>query len=163
MANDSFIARAREANDAGVLIGAFRSIGCFDYCLEGMQVVAIGGGSATCTLTVSNALANNFATLHGGAISTLVDVAGTLALLSVDPTRPGISIEMNQTFCAPARVGDEIFVRGTVLRYGRSLGFTQIDIFRGGDATGPLVATGRHTKAFSEQVQRLLATDIGVS
>ena len=127
-----------------------------------MHCIAIGGGSATCTLVVSEALANNFGTLHGGAISTLVDVAGTLALLSVDPTRPGISIEMNQTFCAPAKVGDEIMVRGTVLRYGRSLGFTQVDIFHGNE-TGPLVATGRHTKAFSQQGQRLLATDIGVS
>ena len=81
--HDSFIARAREANDAAVLIGAFRSVGCFDYCLEGMHCVAIGGGGATCTLRVSDALANNFGTLHGGAISTLVDVAGTLALLSV--------------------------------------------------------------------------------
>ena len=53
-------------------------------------------------------------------------------------------------------------VRGTVLRYGRSLGFTRVDIFHGGES-GPLVATGRHTKAFSQQGQRLLATDIGVS
>ena len=53
-------------------------------------------------------------------------------------------------------------VRGTVLRYGRSLGFTRVDIFHGSES-GPLVATGRHTKAFSQQGQRLLATDIGVS
>ena len=53
-------------------------------------------------------------------------------------------------------------MRGTVLRYGRSLGFTRVDIFHGSES-GPLVATGRHTKAFSQQGQRLLATDIGVS
>ena len=173
-AANSFIARAKAANDARVLLGPFISAGHFDVCLEraAMSCVAIGDGDVVCDLTVSEALANNFGTLHGGAISTIVDVVGTMALLSKDPTRAGVSIEMNQTFCAAAKVGDRVALFGTVLRHGRTLGFTEVRIrhlpasvareeaaallaAQGPDAhailetmCGPMVAVGRHTKMF---------------
>ena len=115
-------------------------------------------------------------TLHGGATATLVDVVGTLALLGRDPTRPGISVEMcvprraafararatscpfpfgahrNQSFCAAAKKGERLHIVGTVLRYGRTLGFTEVAI-RGwpqGAEEGRLYAVGRHTKFFAE-------------
>jgi acyl-coenzyme A thioesterase 13 len=170
----SFIAKAKAANDARVLLGAFSSAGRFDVCLEraGMHCVAIGDGDVVCDLTVTEELANNYNTLHGGATSTIVDVVGTMALLSKDPTRAGVSIEMNQTFCAAAKVGDRLALFGTVLRYGRSLGFTEVRMrhlpatvareeaaallaAQGPDAhailetmCGPVVAVGRHTKMF---------------
>jgi len=72
--------------------------------------------------------ANCAGALHGGAISTIVDVVGTLALLSKDPSRAGVSIEMNQSFCAAAKAGERIALFGSVLRYGRSLGFTEVRI-----------------------------------
>eukprot|EP00320_Phaeocystis_rex_P019635 CAMPEP_0119063072 /NCGR_PEP_ID=MMETSP1178-20130426/6501_1 /TAXON_ID=33656 /ORGANISM="unid sp, Strain CCMP2000" /LENGTH=170 /DNA_ID=CAMNT_0007044403 /DNA_START=151 /DNA_END=659 /DNA_ORIENTATION=- len=73
-----------------------------------MHCLAIGGGDVVCSLTVNDELSNNYGALHGGAISTIVDVVGTLALLSKDPSRAGVSIEMSQTFCAAAKVGDRI-------------------------------------------------------
>ena len=147
----SFIARAKAAQDASVLLGPFRSAGRFDACLEAadMRCTAIGPGGAECELTVTEAVANAYGTLHGGCVATVVDVVGTLALLGVDPTRPGVSVEMNQSFCAAAAVGDRVRAVGQVLRYGRTLGFTEVTlsiVAPGGD--GKLVAVGRHTKVF---------------
>lgn len=110
-----------------------------------MHITTIGGGSVELTLEVNDGLANNFGTLHGGAIATIVDVVGTLALLSVDPHRAGVSVEMNQSFCAAAKVGDKLALTGTTLKYGKSLGFTQVEVRA---STGVLVAVGRHTKMF---------------
>jgi acyl-coenzyme A thioesterase 13 len=71
----------------------------------GMECVELGDGLAVCSLTVTESLANSYGTLHGGAISTIVDVLGTMALLSKDATRAGVSLEMNQSFCSAAKIG----------------------------------------------------------
>eukprot|EP00967_Tisochrysis_lutea_P020228 scaffold23061_cov37-Tisochrysis_lutea.AAC.1 len=149
-AGESFIERARRSNDATVLLGQFSSAGHFDACLQtaGMMVTDMSENGATCELVVTDALVNNYGTLHGGVIATIVDVVGTLALLGRDPSRAGISVEMNQTFMAAAHPGDTIVALGTVLKYGRRLGFTRVDLRRG-NASGALLATGRHTKMFS--------------
>ena len=87
---------------------------------------------------------NAYKTLHGGAICTIVDVVGTLALLSIDPTKAGVSVDLNCNFISAAKAGEEIIIEGKVLKSGRRLGFTQVDLKR---KDGSLIATGRHTKA----------------
>ncbi|KAL1515044.1 hypothetical protein AB1Y20_004109 [Prymnesium parvum] len=153
-ATPSFLARAAAANDASALLGEFRSTGCFDQVLAaaGLRITKIGPEGVECSLRVTPTLTNNYGTLHGGAISTIVDVAGTLALLGRDPTRPGVSVEMNQTFCSSAKEGDQLHVFGSVLKYGRSLGFTEVMIHLAAKeeegARGRVIAVGRHTKLF---------------
>ena len=97
----------------------------------------------------------DYGTLHGGVIATLVDVVGTLALLGHDPTRPGVSVEMNQSFCAAAKEGTRLHLAGHVLRHGRTLGFTEVTIRAAQEdgTPGKLVAIGRHTKAFPPSQQ----------
>ena len=93
-------------------------------------------------------------TLHGGVTATLVDVVGTLALLGRDPTRAGVSVEMNQTFCAAAMEGSTIHITGSILSYRRTLGFTEVTIREepAADGTpGRVIAVGRHTKAFPQE------------
>ena len=90
--------------------------------------------------------------------------------LSKDPSRAGVSIEMNQTFCSAAKLGEKIVLLGSTLRYGKTLGFTEVELrvpsegmldssaellserpveaMRAFRADGRLVATGRHTKMF---------------
>lgn len=148
----SFIARAKEAGDAQVLIGPFTSAGKFDKCLEDaeLECTAIGKDGASIEFVVTSLSANNFGTLHGGFISTVVDVVGTLALLGIDPSRAGVSVEMNQSFCSAAKVGERVRAVGTVLRYGRTLGFTEVEIklINEQGEPGRTVAVGRHTKFF---------------
>ena len=56
----------------------------------------------------------------------------------------------NQSFCSAAAQGDRLLVAGSVLRYGRTLGFTEVSIRRREEdgTAGRLVAVGRHTKFF---------------
>ena len=69
-----------------------------------------------------------------------------MALLTKDPHRAGVSIEMNTSFLSAASKGDKLRVVGRVLKYGKRMGFTEIEISRAEDDR--IVAIGRHTKAF---------------
>ena len=66
-------------------------------------------------LPVTTALSNSYGTLHGGASATVIDIVGSMALLSRDPTRPGVSVEINTTYTSAAKVGETVRVVG---RYG---------------------------------------------
>lgn len=74
-----------------------------------------------------------------------MDVLGTLALLSKDNTRPGVSVDINVSYLAGVKEGEKLLCKGTVLKTGRTLGFTSVEIRRASD--GVLVVAGRHTKA----------------
>ena len=80
-------------------------------------------------------------------MATIVDVLGTMALLTKDAQRAGVSVEMSQSFLAPAKGGEVVTAIGQVTKYGRALGFTEVRVT---DANGKLLATGRHTKAFPQ-------------
>lgn len=77
-------------------------------------------------------------------MATLIDIVGTIALLTKEPTRAGVSVEINVSYLAAARDGETVTAHGRLLRAGRKLAFTEVDVF-GED--GRLIATGRHTKA----------------
>jgi acyl-coenzyme A thioesterase 13 len=110
-----------------------------------MVVDEIGEGVAVCRLPVDRSLANAHGTAHGGLTATLVDVMGTLAILSQDPQRrAGVSVDINVSYVSPCKLGDTLVCTGRVVRTGRTLAFTQVDIARLSD--GRVVATGRHTK-----------------
>lgn len=140
------------------IVGSFVTTGVrFDSVLEGMEVTRIqtDKGIAVVELEVGERLANAYGTLHGGATSTIVDVVGTLALLTRDPTRAGVSVELSTSFLSAAKVGSRIRCIGKVSKAGRRLGFTTVEIWtlkRGAESQSDweldrLVAEGRHTKA----------------
>ena len=104
-------------------------------------------GTVSCTLTdIPDRLANSYGTLHGGAIASLVDIVGTLALLSQDPLRGGVSVDLNVSYCAAAKVGQPLTITGRCLKLGGRLGFTEVEV-RTQTEERTLIATGRHTKA----------------
>jgi acyl-coenzyme A thioesterase 13 len=141
-----FIARAQALGSAS-LLGRFSSTHRFDSCFDGMQVTRIDSstGEAECELTVDHRHENSYGTLHGGAITSLVDIVGTMALLAKDHKRGGVSVDLNVSFVKAAKTGDTVRIRGRVLKLGKTLGFTQVDVLAADGVT--LLATGRHTKA----------------
>lgn len=142
-----FIDRARLAG-VNALLGKFITTEArFDRVLEGLHVTRLdpATGEAEATLTVHEGLINAYGGLHGGATCTIVDVVTTIALLGVDPLRAGVSVDLNVSFTAAAKLGEPLRIVARVLRTGKRLGFTEAQIFRASD--GVLVATGRHTKA----------------
>lgn len=142
----SYIAKVQTLGSLA-LLGEFTSVGRFDSCFDGMRVTKIDTeiGIAECELKVDTRHQNSYGTLHGGAISSLVDIVGTMALLAKDHTRGGVSIDLNVNFLKAAKVGETVKIRGQVLKLGKSLGFTKVDIYASDGVS--LLATGRHTKA----------------
>ena len=147
----SFIEKAR-AMGANALLGLYTHTGDrFDQCLKDLKILEIGDGKVKCIIPVEKHLHNANRNLHGGAICTLVDVVGTLALLGKDPTKPGVSVDLNVNFLRAGMPNEDIYIDGYVLKSGKKLGFTQVDLKR---KSGEMIATGRHTKAFAGSKSR---------
>jgi acyl-coenzyme A thioesterase 13 len=108
--------------------------------------VSFGEGRATVELDVAPKVQNTNGTLHGGAIATLVDHAGTLAIMTGDREgRAGVTTDLNASYLAPAPGGVTVVAEAVVLKAGKTLAFVAVDIRRKDD--GVLVAQGRMTKA----------------
>lgn len=115
----------------------------FDRALAGLELLEVSSGHAKCRLPVSPEVQNLGGKLHGGAIATLVDDVGTIAILSADRDgRPGVSTDLNVSFFAPGE--GVVLAEAHVLKSGRTLAFVTVDIRREHD--GVLVAQGRMTK-----------------
>ena len=115
----------------------------FDRALVGLELLDVGDGFAKIRLPVGVEVQNMGGKLHGGAVATLVDDAGTIAILATDrQSRPGVSTDLNVSFFAPGE--GAVIAEAKVLKTGRTLAFVSVDIRREQD--GVLVAQGRMTK-----------------
>ena len=110
------------------------------------RTISSGGGRAVVELDVRPEVQNRNGTLHGGALATLVDHAGTLAIITADRHgRSGVTTDLNASYFAPAPGGATVVAEATVLKIGKTLAFVSVDVRRKDD--GVLVAQGRMTKA----------------
>ena len=75
----------------------------------GMQVTAIGPGSATVTMTVRDDMLNGVLTCHGGFIAALADSAFAFACNSYDEMTVAAGFAVD--FMAPGRKGDLLTAR----------------------------------------------------
>src|SRR4051812_12811177 len=92
----------------------------FDRALAGMELLEAGDGRARVRLLVSEAVQNFNGALHGGAVATLVDDAGTIAIITADrDSRPGVSTDLNVSWFSPAPGGSIVIAEATVLKVGR--------------------------------------------
>ncbi|MBX3466145.1 MAG: PaaI family thioesterase [Planctomycetes bacterium] len=116
----------------------------FDRSLAGMTLEAVEPGRAVVSLPVTDAVVNMVGTLHGGAIATLVDDAGTIAIMSADQDgRPGVTTDLNVSYFSAAPQGETVTAEARCLKSGRTLAFVEVDIK---SAEGKLLAQGRMTK-----------------
>lgn len=84
--------------------------------------------------------------MHGGVVTTLMDEAlgGVIASvrgLDAMEAAPHSTVEMNVSFLAAARPGDDLVVEGRVLKLGRSVAFAEAEARRRGEDR--LIAKGR--------------------
>jgi acyl-coenzyme A thioesterase 13 len=109
------------------------------------ELVSSGEGKAKLRVAVTEAVTNPMGTLHGGAIATLVDQAGTMAIMSADRQgRPGMTTDLNVSYFIGAPIGTEVVADAKVLKIGKTLAFVEVDVRRESD--GVLLAQGRMTK-----------------
>ena len=124
---------------------AFLEMGGFDRALVGLEVVEADAGRARLRIVVTQPVQNLGGNLHGGAIATIVDDAGTLAIMTADKDgRPGVTTDLNVTYFSAGRSGEAILVDAEVLKTGRTMAYVSVDLRREKD--GARIAQGRMTK-----------------
>ena len=99
-------------------------------------------------LVVEEKHTNPNGVMHGGVLTTLMDEALGAVVASVRGmdtihAAPHATVEMNVSFLAGARPGDEIMVEGRALKVGRSVAFGEAEARRRG--SDDLIAKGRFT------------------
>ena len=116
------------------------------WSVPGLEAMGADNGRVVLRTEVTLDLVNTGKTLHGGAAATLVDIAGSIAIIDADPySRYGVSTDLNVTWFAPVPLGDAAVVDARVLKTGKSLAFVVVEIHRESD--NALCAQGRMTKS----------------
>jgi uncharacterized protein (TIGR00369 family) len=120
----------------------------------GGEMDAWEDGRAVMSIKLEDRHMNPGGIVHGGVLATLMDEATGRAIASVRGVevmfeRPHSTIEMNASFLAVARVGDEIECEARALRVGRTLAVAEADVRRRGSDS--LIAKGRFTYAIPSQ------------
>ncbi|XP_062041222.1 acyl-coenzyme A thioesterase 13 [Lepus europaeus] len=126
------------------VLKAMGSAHCFDRVCDKVTLVSAAPGKVICEMKVEEQHTNKLGTLHGGLTATLVDVISTVALMCTERGAPGVSVDLNITYMAPAKIGEDILITAHILKQGRTLAFASVDLTS--KATGKLIAQGRHTK-----------------
>lgn len=112
--------------------------------LLGIDVVSVAPEAVTCTMKVTEALANRNGALHGGAVMTLADnAAGTSAFINIPAGRSNTTIESKTNFLRGVRVGDTVTARCEPIHRGRTTLVFQITMTRG-DGKTVAVSTQTH-------------------
>ena len=107
----------------------------------GMRLDHIGPDTATMSLPFDQRVVTIGATVHGGAIASLIDTVAMVAAWSnTDRTETlrGSTVGLTVTYLAPA-VSEDVRAVATVLRRGRSLVYLDVDVRA---ESGTLVAKG---------------------
>ena len=112
----------------------------------GIEVIDAGAGFASLRLPARVELETRRAgTLHGGVLASLIDAAGSAALLTTraedDATWAGFaSTDLNVSYLAAAQ--SDIVAEAHVLRAGRTVAYTTVEVT---DDQGVVVVVGRVT------------------
>ncbi|PRP80888.1 acyl-CoA thioesterase 13 [Planoprotostelium fungivorum] len=113
----SFINKAKE-HGAQSILGPFLASNGWDGPFEQMQVLEMSKDkpvNAVCLLPVDEKNAARW--LHFYPC--------TMALLAVDNSRGGVSVDINVNYLQAISVGDSVRIEGKVLKLGKTLGFTE--------------------------------------
>ena len=101
--------------------------------------------TVTYNFEVKTTFLNYNKTMHGGAVTTIVDIATTMAILNLD-NRHTVSVNLGINFENGSLPGDQILVDAIVRKTGKSLAFT--DCILRNIQTNKILCTGQHIKAF---------------
>lgn len=117
--------------------------------LIGAKLEEWSEGYVRMALTLEEKHTNPNGVMHGGVATSLMDevlgaVIASVRGLDVMAAAPHATVDMNVSFLAGPRVGDEIIVEGRALKVGRSVAFGEAEVRRRG-GRDDLIAKGRFT------------------
>ena len=97
------------------------------YIHLGFILDALDDGRSQVRLVFQPHLGNSRGDVHGGTVAAIIDAAMSQAVRSLMDTEMGVAtMNMNLSYLAPAK--GEIICRGTVIKRGRSIMFTEADV-----------------------------------
>jgi len=97
------------------------------YIHLGFILDALDDGRSQVRLVFQPHLGNSRGEVHGGTIAAIIDAAMSQAVRSLVDREMGVAtMTMNLNFLAPAK--GEIVCRGTVVKRGRSIMFTEAEV-----------------------------------
>ncbi len=110
--------------------------------LLGLELDAIGPGTATLALEVRTDLTQNQGIVHGGAIASLIDTATAFAILSlITPEERVTTVDLTISYLRPVTSG-RVRAMAKVVRAGRRLFVVSAEVF---DESGTLASTALST------------------
>ncbi|KAG0026800.1 hypothetical protein BGZ81_006079 [Podila clonocystis] len=123
-----------------------------------LKLVSASKGSIQCELEVAHQHLNRLGGCHGGLLSTIVDIGGSLAIAAENMHATGVSTDLNVSFVSGAKLGDKLIIASPSAllldlglsschnshcdKIGGTLAYTTVEI----TANGKVVVLGRHTK-----------------
>jgi uncharacterized protein (TIGR00369 family) len=117
----------------------------------GAELAALGPGRCAVEVPFSERVGQQQGLFHGGVIGAVADTAGGYAALSLLPVGSEVvTLEYKVNFLRPA-AGDRLVAEGLVLRAGRSVTVTRVDVF--------VEASGRRSlcAALQQSIMRALS------
>lgn len=109
------------------------------YKYMGMEVVEMFEGEARLRMDVSPNHTNLYGTVHGGAIGTILDSSGTLAVSTLLKENESlVTVDMRINYVLPVREG-VLFGEGRALHRGRYTGVAEAEVR---NEKGELVSVG---------------------
>jgi uncharacterized protein (TIGR00369 family) len=95
----------------------------------GAELASLGPGRCAIELCFSERVGQQHGFFHGGVIGAVADTAGGYAALSLLPIGSEVvTLEYKVNFLRPA-AGDRLLAEASVLRAGRSVTVTRVDVF----------------------------------
>ncbi|KAJ1853634.1 hypothetical protein H4R99_005925 [Coemansia sp. RSA 1722] len=119
-----------------------------------MRLLSADAGHVRGEIPIEKGYLNAIGGTHGGWLSTLVDVGGSLAVASHGFNTTGVSTDLSVSFLAASGEGSTVVFDAQVLKMGRTLAYTRVDIF----SNDKMIATGNHTKFVAKETSQGKAT-----
>jgi acyl-coenzyme A thioesterase 13 len=148
-------ARAAAAKLLAASGGTF-GVGLLEVCaFDGAAVRRAAPPRDACLVfpfTVAPGVTNAFGTMHGGNYAALADVFTSLHLWGMAADVNHVSTAFSIDYMAAAPAGGRVECVTTVVKRGRSVGFTKFEfVLVGADGKRTLCATGTHTKSMIQK------------
>lgn len=95
---------------------------------------------------VPQEVTNTYGTMHGGAITTLVDEVTSIVITSFDrDNRNSVSVNLDVNFISPIKINSSVLLHCKVLKLGKTLSFSELDFLD--LENNKILAKGSHTVA----------------
>ncbi|OCK86299.1 esterase [Lepidopterella palustris CBS 459.81] len=112
--------------------------------LDGLKITHASPGKVKFEINIQKEHTNRLNILHGGAIASMVDLGGSLAVASRGLYSTGVSTDLNVTYLSSGgKIGDLIKAEASCDKFGKTLAFTSIKFLNNKDE---VFARGSHTK-----------------